>query len=322
MAEKQLTVAELMARVQKENPDIQPRRRRRRSLEEGGISVAELTGSLPAVDARPAEPKHSSIPIDAENPQRSAPQPPKAPEPAKPAEQIKPAEPKVEPEKPKVKVVKVEPPETTEAVKLNEPSTSTKPVAETEAAKPEVVEKTPEASAAPSSVPVRKVEVAGKEPATDEDETSVIPVVRAMPAQAALTGQPKPEVKEAVVAKRDHVDELEADFDEFPDKNVHDEHDFEDFGGTDLEADASINPVMLVLMVFGGLLIGVLVFLGFQALWENFNAILVSVLAVVVTAGVVAAVRRMKTGRDGFTLVLAALAGLAMTFGPSLVTVF
>ena len=44
MAEKQLTVAELMARAQEENPESQPRRRRRRSLDEGGVSVAELTG--------------------------------------------------------------------------------------------------------------------------------------------------------------------------------------------------------------------------------------------------------------------------------------
>ncbi|WIM73129.1 hypothetical protein QP028_05740 [Corynebacterium suedekumii] len=48
MSEKQLTVAELLARAGKENPEgDKPRRRRRRSLEDGGISVAELTGSLP-----------------------------------------------------------------------------------------------------------------------------------------------------------------------------------------------------------------------------------------------------------------------------------
>ncbi|WP_165164636.1 hypothetical protein [Corynebacterium qintianiae] len=63
--DSQLTVAELLARAQKENPgDEQPRRRRRRSLDEGGVSVAELTGSLRKVDARPVESKHSSVPID------------------------------------------------------------------------------------------------------------------------------------------------------------------------------------------------------------------------------------------------------------------
>ena len=62
--DQQLTVAELLARAQKDNPDAGKRRRRRRSLEEGGVSVAELTGSLKRVDARPPEPKHSSVPID------------------------------------------------------------------------------------------------------------------------------------------------------------------------------------------------------------------------------------------------------------------
>ena len=62
--DQQLTVAELLARAQKDNPDAGKRRRRRRSLEEGGVSVAELTGSLKRVDARPPEPRHSSVPID------------------------------------------------------------------------------------------------------------------------------------------------------------------------------------------------------------------------------------------------------------------
>ncbi|MDO5513480.1 MAG: hypothetical protein Q4F73_12120, partial [Corynebacterium sp.] len=66
---KQLTVAELLARAGRESGDTEaPRRRRRRSLEEGGISVAELTGSIPAVKEKPPESKHSSVPIDAPAP--------------------------------------------------------------------------------------------------------------------------------------------------------------------------------------------------------------------------------------------------------------
>lgn len=82
--DKQLTVAELLARAGKENSDGQgkadaqggsgarksggdsekPRRRRRRSMEDGGgVSVAELTGSFPKVTAKPKESKHGS-PID------------------------------------------------------------------------------------------------------------------------------------------------------------------------------------------------------------------------------------------------------------------
>ncbi|MDN6695238.1 MAG: CPBP family intramembrane metalloprotease, partial [Corynebacterium casei] len=75
--EKQLTVAELLARNAKEREgraekrasaketegaeaQEAPRRRRRRSLDEGGISVAELTGSIKRVEAEPAGSRHSS----------------------------------------------------------------------------------------------------------------------------------------------------------------------------------------------------------------------------------------------------------------------
>lgn len=52
MSEEKLTVAELLARRQKEGvPSEPPRRRRRRSLEDGGVSVQELTGSIPRVKA-------------------------------------------------------------------------------------------------------------------------------------------------------------------------------------------------------------------------------------------------------------------------------
>ena len=77
--DKQLTVAELLARAGKEKKDAdgapgrrgssdkdaaeKPRRRRRRSMEDGGVSVAELTGSFPKVKAKPKESKHGS-PID------------------------------------------------------------------------------------------------------------------------------------------------------------------------------------------------------------------------------------------------------------------
>ncbi|MGV0341177.1 hypothetical protein ACUY3L_03540, partial [Corynebacterium mastitidis] len=64
--EKQLTVAELLERAQANRGSAQRAsgRRRRRSLEDGGISVAELTGSLSRVKEKPAESKHSSVPID------------------------------------------------------------------------------------------------------------------------------------------------------------------------------------------------------------------------------------------------------------------
>lgn len=65
--EKQLTVAELLARSGRKAPTgDKSRPRRRRSLEDGGVSVAELTGSIPRVKAKPAEARHSNVPLDQE----------------------------------------------------------------------------------------------------------------------------------------------------------------------------------------------------------------------------------------------------------------
>ncbi|MEJ4100579.1 hypothetical protein V5S96_09465 [Corynebacterium mastitidis] len=80
--EKQLTVAELLERAQANRGSAQRAsgRRRRRSLEDGGISVAELTGSLSRVKDKPAESKHSSVPIDTpESERRSRPRTPSSP---------------------------------------------------------------------------------------------------------------------------------------------------------------------------------------------------------------------------------------------------
>ena len=69
--DKQLTVAELLAKSGK-SEGSSSRSRRRRRAEDGGVSVAELTGSLRAVDKKPAESRHSSRPIDEENPDQPA----------------------------------------------------------------------------------------------------------------------------------------------------------------------------------------------------------------------------------------------------------
>ncbi|UBI02613.1 hypothetical protein [Corynebacterium freneyi] len=69
MSDEKLTVAELLARRDKERggsaePAERPRRRRR-SLEEGGISVAELTGSIPRVKADgPRRGAHAAVEDD------------------------------------------------------------------------------------------------------------------------------------------------------------------------------------------------------------------------------------------------------------------
>lgn len=286
MADKQLTVAELMARAQKENPDAQPRRRRRRSLDEGGISVAELTGSLKAVDARPAEVKHSSVPIDAENEKPKAPQKPKQTTP-------KPADKKAEPAKPEAKKPEVKKPAQPKP-EVAKPADQ-KPAAKKEEALSRSSFKAvaPQPKQTEQTGPISRVVSLDDAKQKQVEETGEIPVVD------------KPGTDADLEATQEHP-------------VVADEPAY-DGSVEEYEEDVSVNPILLVLLVFAGLAVGVLVFLGFQYLWGQFNPILVGVLALVATGGAVLLVRAMKTGRDALTMTLAAIAGAAMTFGPALI---
>ena len=280
MADKQLTVAELLARAEKENPSGPRRPRRRRSLEDGGVSVAELTDSFKKVDVKPTEVKHSSVPIDApsDTPKKTptqAPTPEPTPEPTpapKPAD--RPAQ---------AGSVKLRP-----AAKPAE-KPAVKPVAQ--APKP-----------APAGSSVTKVQ-----PATDDTtvlrkvEGTAEPVAKQKFSQPDDTGEirtvdtPEPQ-------QRADVEPLDAA-----------EYD------TDYEVEeAAVNPILLVLLVFFGVLLGVLGFLAFKWLWANAMAIVAVLVGVGVVAAVVAAVGAMASGRDKVTMIIAGLAAAVVAFGPAL----
>ena len=323
MADKQLTVAELMARAQKENPDAQPRRRRRRSLDEGGVSVAELTGSMKKVEVRLADVKHSSVPIDAEPAKPAKPTTP-APETEKPAPKVEKVAPKSTPSTPAASSVKVEPAKPAQPKLKPEPKPAPKPRPSTPAASSVKVEPAKPAKPKPQPQPEPKL----------KDPTPTSSSFKAVAPQPSKTEQTGPitqvvmldETGEGDVDKRASLAEpSEAEVtQESPvvrDEHLPEEPVRADEVAEDYEEDASVNPILLVLLVFAGLVVGVLMFLGFQYLWESFSPILVGLLAAVVTGGVVLLVRAMKTGRDALTMTLAAIAGAAMTFGPAAVTV-
>ncbi|QGU03657.1 hypothetical protein [Corynebacterium comes] len=221
MSDKQLTVAELLARTGRDDKDGEVPRRRRRSLDEGGISVAELTGSIPAVKEKPVESKHSSVPIDGP-----------APEPKKPElkKDVGPAEPEQK--------------------------------------------KTP---ATDQTVVFGKVEAEPPTPA--QEQTGEIAVVD--------------DVEESGVEKQD-VDEME--------------------DPAEVGEKTSVTGVILLTII--GVVLGVVVFKGFEMLWENFSRPVVAVLAVLVTIGMVGVVKALRTANDGLSMFLAGLVGLVMTFGP------
>lgn len=237
---KQLTVAEILARAQKENPELGTRRRRRRSLEDGGVSVAELTGSIKKVEAKPAESRHSSVPIDA---------------PAKPAKPAAPAKP------------------------VDSEAPAAAPKVEPKVEKPEV----------------KKVERAS------EDETAVIKKVSDVPAA------PAPIVDlDAAPTKVEELEEL----DEFEGA--------EDLEGAEDTEEAGVNPITLVLMVFLGVVLGILGFMLFKWLWTSTPTAVAAILGAITVAGSVYAARAIGTGRDWLSVGLAGVAAVVVAFGPAL----
>lgn len=327
MADKQLTVAELLARAEKENPSGARRPRRRRSLEDGGVSVAELTDSFKKVDAKPAEVKHSSVPIDApsDTPKKTPTQAPK-PEP-------KPAAPKPEPKTEPKPVSKVAPKpvqkaETKVAPKLADKPAQAESVKLRPAAKP--AEQAPKPAEKPATAPVSKpvskpVDKPAPAPAAStttkvqpaSDDTTVLRKVEAEPEDEA-----KPEAKAEPVVKQklaqsDDTGEIRTVDAPEPQQLREEPRDVE--YDTDYEVEeASVNPILLVLLVFFGVLLGVLGFLAFKWLWANTMAVVAVLVGVAAVAAVVAAVGAMAGGRDKVTMVIAGLAAAVVAFGPAL----
>lgn len=309
--QKQLTVAEILAKAQQENPEAGTRRRRRRSLEDGGVSVAELTGSLKKVEAKPIEARHSSVPIDAPEPAR-----PEVAEP-KPVEQPKTAKPEESAKKPagstrysaptgkeaQEKAPKAQAVDAAQVKPQAAPQVAPKPVREDEttvirkvtAAEPKRVDAKPAEPVKPAQ-PAAEV----KEPAPSMAETSpnAAPVVEV---QDPATQQELPKASEA-----------EDGFDEFlePETEPAEEIVIEEEG---------VNPILLVLLVFLGVLVGVAGFLAFQWLWANTSAILAAVLGIAAVVGAILGARSMGTGRDWLTTTLAGIAAVVVAFGPALI---
>lgn len=303
MAEnKQLTVAELLARAQKENPqgaEKTPRKRRRRSIEDGGISVAELTGSFKAVTAAPTESRHSSVPLDAPAAEKPAASEP-APEEKKPTlsskvqerQGPKATEPKSEDKKPADKQ------QTAAEKKAEEKAAKAKAAAEQEAADKAHLAKARAAKEAAAA----SDNDATKTPS--DDDTGVIKQVSEDPAQNAdsvsETGEmPKVAEEKAPAQTADQSNDLD------------DEDD---------DSGMSAGPVILLAIL--GILGGIAIFLGFQYLWSTLNPWIVVVAALVVTGAMIAAVKWLRTASDGLSMTLAGLVGLVITFGPATLVLF
>ena len=84
------------------------------------------------------------------------------------------------------------------------------------------------------------------------------------------------------------------------------------------EEHEKLNPVSILLMIVAGILLAIVIFKGFEILWDNFPRLVVAVLALCVTAIMVGVTHALRTARDGFSMFLAGFTGLILTFGPLL----
>lgn len=246
--EGKLSVADLLARQGGEQTTSRPRRRRR-SLEEGGVSVAELTGNLPVVDSVPEQPRHTSVPLDAE-------------------------------------------------------------LEEALQAQSEDADKADEAAA--------KLD----KPTPAADETKVIPKVKDQPEakSAAEPADPAVPAVSALFAPSERTETAQA-AEEHPLSDAGDTSSEErDTEALDTEDGARVSILAVILMSAIAVVLGAALFKGFEYLWANMGLPVAPILALLATAGIVGIVHVMRTERDRLSMLLAALAGAVLTFGPALIT--
>lgn len=337
--QNKLTVAELLARNnkargEKESKKDNRSRRHRRSLDEGGISVAELTGNLKKVKASPAEAKHTSVSIDEDAPVIRS---PKSAEQAGADSAKKPAaDPAAKPAAKRAAQPAAKAAQTTKPTTKTAAASSATPAAAATGAAPDAAKKN-QPSADDTAV-IQRVDKAGeakpaaakpaagtpaaKKPAADkaraekqgtakpaaekpkDDKRAKAAGAGAAAAGAGAAAAAVPTSKKAGVAKSaEETGNL---------PKVEDNEDWVE------EEHEKLNPVSILLMIVAGILLAIVIFKGFEILWDNFPRLVVAVLALCVTAIMVGVTHALRTARDGFSMFLAGFTGLVLTFGPLL----
>ena len=347
---KKLTVAELLARDKKARgekggKDDKRSRRHRRSLDEGGISVAELTGNLKKVEASPAEAKHTSVSIDEDAPVIRAPKAAEATDADsakkstdKPASQsaattaAQPAAPKAAPktaakaapkaapksaDKPAAKAA-AKPAQTAkpaaaaaaqEAAKKNQPSADDTAVIQ-RVGKEKADDAKPAAAKATAAKPAAEKPAADKTSADKATAAKADKDAKAAGAGAATAGAGAAAAASVPASKKAGVAKDAEETGNLP--KVEDDEEW-------IEGEhEKLNPVSILLMIVAGILLAIVIFKGFEILWDSFPRLVVAILALCVTAIMVGVTHALRTARDGFSMFLAGFTGLILTFGPLL----
>ena len=325
MADKnKLTVAELLARDKKARGEKGGKgdkrsRRHRRSLDEGGISVAELTGNLKKVEASPAEAKHTSVSIDEDAPVIRAPKAadatdadsakkstdkPAAKAAAKPAASAPSAAQSTAKKPAAAGAVQ-------EAAKKKQPSADDTAVIQ-RVDKAKADDAKPAAAKAAAEKPT--VDKSGADKATAAKPVAEKPKAdkgaKAAGAGAAAAGAGAAAAAAVPASKKAGVAKSAEETGNLP--KVEDDEEWIE------EEHEKLNPVSILLMIVAGILLAIVIFKGFEILWDSFPRLVVAILALCVTAIMVGVTHALRTARDGFSMFLAGFTGLILTFGPLL----
>ncbi|MGO2197896.1 MAG: CPBP family intramembrane glutamate endopeptidase, partial [Corynebacterium casei] len=154
--------------------------------------------------------------------------------------------------------------------------------------------------------------------AAKTDETTVMP---AQPATAA-TGVKAAEAKTATASPAAKDTESTGEIPVVEDERQPDSAKLAQRDDTELdeaEEDGKLSAVSIVVLALVGIMVGAIVFKGFEVLWGRFDRIIVSILALVVTGAMVGIVHALRTARDAVSMSLAGVVGLILTFGPLLI---
>lgn len=344
--QNKLTVAELLARNnkargEKESKKDNRSRRHRRSLDEGGISVAELTGNLKKVKASPAEAKHTSVSIDEDAPVIRS---PKSAEQAGADSAKKPAaDPAAKPAakraaQPAAKAAQTTKPAAKPTTKTAAASSATPAVAAPAAQKPSAAGAAPDAAkknqpSADDTAVIQRVDKAGEAKPAAAKPAADTPAAKKPAAGKARAEKPKDDKRAKAAgagaaaagagaagagaaaaavpaSKKAGVAKSAEETGNLP--KVEDNEDWVE------EEHEKLNPVSILLMIVAGILLAIVIFKGFEILWDNFPRLVVAVLALCVTAIMVGVTHALRTARDGFSMFLAGFTGLVLTFGPLL----
>lgn len=323
MSEK-LTVAELLARSGRTSSDS-GRRRHRRSLDEGGISVAELTGSIPVV--KDTESEASTAPAPGAD-KRGWPTVHRAEaganlaDKAEKAKQAKAAE---EAEAKKAEAEKAKQVEAEKAKKAKE--AAARKVAEEKAAPAKNTGPSTEQTALITKVTADQAEdgsaknaSAMKVPTKGADRKSAEQKGSGggTAAAAATAGA-------AGTAAATRGSDVEHKGGQSASEEFHSPEELEELQRTLGEdevieyEDDSISWPALIGQAIAAILVGIGVFLGFKLLWGSLPAVLVLVLALAVTLVLVGVVHALLRHRDKLIMILTFVVGLVLTIGPRLI---